>query len=157
MLHALQVYGEMACGQMAWVDQYHRTLQRYVVEDRHFPCKSENINWLGHNTGCDWSASNCGALTLQRHFCRSQTTFCPWACQWEHDIWRCLKLVGTWLLSHGHDTPACQQEKYGGALNRKLIKMPLTYLFKRLCPKQTVALIPNIINTQHTVPPLQTC
>jgi len=45
---------------------------------------------------------------------------------------------------------------YGSALNRDLIEMPLTYLFKGLCPKQTIALIPNIINTQNTVPPLQT-
>ena len=44
---------------------------------------------------------------------------------------------------------------YGDPLN-SLLRSLLVYLFKGLCPKQTMALIPNIFDTQNTVAPLQT-
>ena len=43
---------------------------------------------------------------------------------------------------------------YGNPLN-SFLRSLLVYLFKGLCPKQTIALIPNIVNTQNTVSPLQ--
>lgn len=45
--------------------------------------------------------------------------------------------------------------KHGNPLNI-LLRTPLVYLFRGLCPKQTIALIPNIVDTQNTVAPLQT-
>ena len=41
MLHEPQVHVEMACCQMAWIDQYHHNLQRYVPGDQHYTCTSQ--------------------------------------------------------------------------------------------------------------------
>lgn len=43
---------------------------------------------------------------------------------------------------------------YGNPLN-SLLRSLLVYLSKGLCPKQTIALIPNIVDTQNTVAPLE--